>query len=65
MSAISNKIRGNWNQIKGQLKQAYGQLTDHDLSYQEGQEEELIGRLQKKLGQTKDEVKNMIDRFGS
>jgi uncharacterized protein YjbJ (UPF0337 family) len=65
MSAISNKIRGNWNQIKGQLKQAYGQLTDDDLSYQEGQEDELIGRLQKKLGQTKDEVKNMIDRFGS
>jgi uncharacterized protein YjbJ (UPF0337 family) len=65
MSAISDKIRGNWNQIKGQLKQAYGQLTDDDLSYQEGQEDELIGRLQKKLGQTKDEVKNMIDRFGS
>lgn len=65
MSAISDKIIGNWNQIKGKLKQEYGQLTDDDLAYEEGQEDELIGRLQKKLGKSKEEIKSMIDRFGS
>ncbi|MTB53419.1 CsbD family protein [Lewinella sp. W8] len=65
MSAFNDKVKGNWNQIKGQLKQEYGELTDDDLTYQEGQEDELIGRLQEKLGKTKDEVKSMIDRIGS
>lgn len=49
-------IRGNWNHIKGRLKSQYGQLTDDDLVYVEGKEEELLGRLQKKLGKTKEEI---------
>jgi uncharacterized protein YjbJ (UPF0337 family) len=63
MSATEDKIRGNWNQIKGKLKEEYGQLTDDDLTYAEGQEDQLIGRLQKKLGKTKSEVKSMIDNL--
>ncbi|MCB0582725.1 MAG: CsbD family protein [Phaeodactylibacter sp.] len=63
MSAITDKIRGNWNMIKGKLKEEYGQLTDDDLTYAEGQEEQLLGRLQQKLGKTKQEVKELIDRF--
>lgn len=63
MSATTDKIKGNWNQIKGQIKQKYGELTEDDLTYQEGQEDELIGRLQEKLGKTKDEIKQMIDRL--
>ncbi|MCB0597537.1 MAG: CsbD family protein [Lewinellaceae bacterium] len=63
MSAITDKIRGNWNQIKGKLKEEYGQLTDDDLTFAEGQEEQLLGRLQQKLGKSKQEVKEMIDRF--
>lgn len=63
MSAITDKIRGNWNMIKGKLKEEYGQLTDDDLSFAEGQEEQLLGRLQQKLGKSKQEVKEMIDRF--
>lgn len=63
MSAITDKIRGNWNMIKGKLKEEYGQLTDDDLVYREGQEEQLLGRLQQKLGKSKQEVKEMIDRF--
>ncbi len=47
-------LRGNWNQLKGTLKQKYGQLTDDDLKYVEGKEQELLGRIQKKLGLTKD-----------
>ena len=61
MSSTSDKIKGNWNIIKGSLKQQYADLTDDDLEYQEGQEDELIGRIQKKIGKTKDDVKAFID----
>lgn len=54
------RIKGNWNETKGKLKREYGQLTDDDLAYSEGKEDELVGRLQKKLGKSKDEVRRMI-----
>ncbi len=54
------EIKGNWNEAKGKLKQKYGELTDDDLTYAEGKEDELLGRIQKKTGQTRDEVKKMI-----
>jgi uncharacterized protein YjbJ (UPF0337 family) len=50
-------VKGTWNTVKGKLKQAYGDLTDDDLKYEEGKEDELLGRLQKKTGKTKDELK--------
>jgi uncharacterized protein YjbJ (UPF0337 family) len=53
-------MKGTWNEVKGKLKQAYGNLTDDDLIYSEGKEEELLGRLQKKTGKTKDELKKWI-----
>lgn len=53
-------IEGNWNQVKGKLKQKYSDLTDDDLTFQEGKEDELYGRLQTKLGKTKDEVKEIV-----
>jgi uncharacterized protein YjbJ (UPF0337 family) len=56
-------IEGNWNLIKGKLKQKYSNLTDDDLTFAEGKEDELYGRLQKKLGKTKDEIKQEIERF--
>ncbi len=55
------KLNGSWNDMKGKMKQAYGNLTDDDLSYEEGQDDELLGKLQKKLGKTKDDVKAWID----
>ena len=61
MSEIEDKIKGNWNIIKGSLKQEYAELTDDDLAYEEGKEEELMGRLQKKLGKTKDDLKSFFD----
>jgi uncharacterized protein YjbJ (UPF0337 family) len=61
MSANSDKMKGNWNIIKGKLKQQYGQLTDDDLTYVDGQEDELLGRIQKKTGRTKEEIKEFID----
>ena len=63
MSAIQDKLKGNWNVIKGQLKQQYGDLTDDDLTYTEGQEDELLGRIQKKTGKTKDQLKDFIDKL--
>lgn len=57
------KIKGNWNEKKGKLKQNYGQLTDDDLAFREGKEDELLGRLQKKLGKTKDEVRKIISEI--
>jgi uncharacterized protein YjbJ (UPF0337 family) len=55
------QIKGSWNEIKGKLKQSYGNLTDDDLVFAEGKDDELLGRLQKKLGKTKDEVRSMIE----
>jgi uncharacterized protein YjbJ (UPF0337 family) len=56
-------VEGNWNEIKGKLKQKYGDLTDDDLAFADGKEDELYGRLQKKLGKTKEEIKREIERF--
>jgi uncharacterized protein YjbJ (UPF0337 family) len=61
MDALSLKLKGEWNQIKGKLKKAYGDLTDDDLIYVEGQHDELLGRLQKKLGKSKDEIRALIE----
>jgi uncharacterized protein YjbJ (UPF0337 family) len=61
MNAIEDKLKGNWNELKGKAKQKYANLTDDDLAYEEGKEDELLGRLQKKLGKTKQEVKDWID----
>jgi uncharacterized protein YjbJ (UPF0337 family) len=60
-----NKVqfKGSWNEIKGKLKQSFGNLTDDDLVFAEGKDDELIGRLQKKLGKTKDEIRQMIERL--
>ena len=55
------QLKGNWNEVKGKLKQKYGQLTDDDLVFAEGKEEELLGRLQKRLGRTKDELRAEIE----
>lgn len=56
-------IKGNWNEIKGKLKQKYSELSDNDLAFTEGKEDELIGRLQKKLGKTKDEIKKELAKL--
>ena len=54
-------IKGNWNEVKGKLKQKYANLTDDDLLFTEGKEDELYGRLQKRLGKSKDELKREIE----
>jgi uncharacterized protein YjbJ (UPF0337 family) len=56
-------IKGNWNEAAGKLKQSYANLTDNDLLYVEGKEEELLGRLQQKLGKTKEEIHKMLAKI--
>ena len=50
------ELKGKWNEMKGKVKQAHADLTDDDLKYEEGKDDELLGRLQQKLGKTRDEV---------
>ncbi len=54
------EIKGKWNELKGKAKQQYADLTDDDLAYEEGKEDELVGKLQQKLGKTRDEVVDWI-----
>lgn len=56
-------IKGNWNVIKGKLKQKYGDLTDDDLEYVEGKEDEMLGRIQKKVGKSKEEIAGEIKKW--
>ncbi|MEY2410195.1 MAG: hypothetical protein QOF48_2865 [Verrucomicrobiota bacterium] len=55
------EIKGNWNIAKGKLKQKWAKLTDDDLQYAKGKEEELIGRIQRRTGATRDAVEKEID----
>ncbi|HAH35407.1 MAG TPA: CsbD family protein [Algoriphagus sp.] len=57
---MSLQLKGNWNQIKGQLKQKYAQLTDDDLKFTEGQEDEILGLLQEKTGEKIENLRQMI-----
>ena len=57
----SNEIEGNWEEFKGKLKQEYADLTDDDFLYEEGQEQEMWGKLQAKLGKTEKEIKSLFD----
>ena len=52
----SLELKGKWNELKGKVKQAHADLTDDDLRYEEGKDDELVGRLQQKLGQTREDV---------
>jgi uncharacterized protein YjbJ (UPF0337 family) len=57
------QLKGSWNKVKGNLKQKYAELTDDDLMYAEGKEDELLGRLQKKTGKTKEELTDEINKM--
>lgn len=57
-------FKGDWNELKGKMKQAHADLTDDDLQREEGKDDEFFGRLQQKLGKTKDEVVDWIRSLG-
>jgi uncharacterized protein YjbJ (UPF0337 family) len=55
------QIKGGWNEVKGKIKQAYGDLTDDDLIREEGKDDEMLGKLQKKTGKSRDELVKWIN----
>jgi uncharacterized protein YjbJ (UPF0337 family) len=59
----TNSTKGSWKEISGKLKQRYANLTDDDVLFAEGKEEELLGRLQKKLGKSKEELRKVIAKL--
>lgn len=56
-------IQGNWKELAGKLKQKFAELSDDDVLFQEGKEEEFLGKLQAKLGKTKEEVEDIIEKL--
>jgi uncharacterized protein YjbJ (UPF0337 family) len=56
MESWKLKLKGDWNEAKGKIKKAYADLSDDDLKREEGKDDELVGRLQQKLGKTKEDV---------
>lgn len=59
----SEQLEGKWNQIKGEFKQKYGSLTNDDVTYREGQFDEMLGKLQEKTGKQKEELKKEIEKW--
>ena len=57
-------IKGDWNVLKGKLRQKWAKLTDDDLKYMQGQEEELFGRIQKRTGETREAVERYVRDCG-
>jgi len=57
------EFKGSWNETKGKIKQKYAQLTDDDLLFAEGKEDEMLGRLQKKTGETKENLRDYISKL--
>jgi uncharacterized protein YjbJ (UPF0337 family) len=60
----TTEIKGDWNVAKGKLKQKWASLTDDDLTFVEGKEDELLGRIQKRTGQTKEAIEKAMKDSG-
>jgi len=56
----STELQGNWDEFKGKLKQKYAELTDDDLTYEEGKDDEMWGRLEQKIGKAKKEILSLF-----
>jgi len=61
MTVIEDKLKGNWNQITGKLKEKYGELSEDDITKAEGKTEQLIGIIQEKTGESKEKIKDYIN----
>ncbi len=58
----NDQIQGNWKQFKGKVKEQWGKLTDNDLTVINGQQDQLVGKLQERYGYTKEVAKQEVDR---
>ncbi|MCF8715066.1 CsbD family protein [Joostella atrarenae] len=59
----NQELKGKWNQIKGKVKQQYGELTDDDLTYVEGKFDEMLGRIQEKTGKTREDIEREFKKL--
>ena len=59
----SDRIEGNWKEMKGKIQQQWGKLTDDDLDVIDGRREELVGKIQKNYGKSRDEAEKEVDRY--
>lgn len=57
----STEVKGNWNELKGKLKQKFAVLTDNDLMYDEGKKDEMLGKIQIKVGKSKEELHKIME----
>lgn len=57
-------LKGKWSELKGKVKQQYADFTDDDLLYEDGQDDQLLGRLQQKLGKTREQVVDWLNSLG-
>jgi uncharacterized protein YjbJ (UPF0337 family) len=57
------KFTGSWNEVKGRLKQKYAKLTDDDLLFEEGKEDEMLGRIQQRTGEAKEKIRDFIEEI--
>jgi len=57
----TTEVKGNWNEQKGRLKQKFAVLTDNDLMFAEGKKDEMLGKLQIKLGKSKEELQKILE----
>jgi uncharacterized protein YjbJ (UPF0337 family) len=60
----TTELKGNWNVQKGKLKEKFAMLTDDDLLFAEGKKDEMLGKLQIKLGKTKEDLRKLIESLG-
>jgi len=59
----SDQLSGNWKQVKGNIKEHWGKLTDDDLDIIDGKREQLVGRVQKQYGKTRDAAEREVDEY--
>jgi uncharacterized protein YjbJ (UPF0337 family) len=59
----TTELKGNWNEQKGKLKKKFAVLTDNDLMFEEGKKEEMLGKLQIKLGKSKEELQKILEEL--
>jgi uncharacterized protein YjbJ (UPF0337 family) len=57
----TTEVKGTWNEQKGKLKQKFATLTDNDLLFEEGKKDEMMGKIQVKLGKTKEELRKVLE----
>lgn len=59
----TDELKGNWEVQKGKLKKRFAELTDNDLMFLDGNKDEMLGKLQIKLGKTKEEIRKILDKI--